>query len=49
MILWNLLKDGAEKADLADALAKEYGIELLQAEKDVEAFLAPLVKIGCVE
>lgn len=49
VLLWNLLKDGAEKADLAAALVKEYGIEMAQAERDVDAFLAPLVKIGCIE
>lgn len=49
VLLWNLLKDGAEKADLTAALVKEYGIEKAQAEQDVEVFLAPLMKIGCVE
>lgn len=49
VLLWNLLKDGAEKADLAAALAKEYDIDIAQATADVDAFLAPLLNIGCIE
>lgn len=49
VMLWELLKNGAEKADLAAALVQEYSIDPAQAEADVNAFLAPLEKIGCVE
>lgn len=49
VMLWNLLKDGAEKADLTAALQDEYGIDAAQAEHDVEAFLAPLLRVGCIE
>ena len=49
VLLWNLLKDGAEKADLVTALVEEYGISETQAAADVDAFLAPLEKIHCIE
>ena len=49
VLLWNLLKDGAEKADLVAALQNEYSIDAAQAEQGVEAFLAPLLKVGCIE
>ena len=40
---------GAEKADLVTALVEEYGISETQAAADVDAFLAPLEKIHCIE
>ena len=40
--LWNLMKEGAERRELADSLTKEYGIDAETAEKDVDAFLARL-------
>lgn len=48
-MLWNLLKEEADQETLVAALEKEYGISNEQAKADVEAFLAPLIKVGCVE
>ena len=48
-MLWKLLKAGAERADLTNALQEQYGISAEQAEKDVEAFLATLNQVGCIE
>ena len=46
--LWKQLEQGAGRDELADSLAKKYGISREQAEKDVDAFLKPLTDIGCV-
>ena len=48
MELWKQLEQGAGRDELADSLAKKYGISREQAEKDVDAFLKPLTDIGCV-
>lgn len=47
--LWNILKDGAEKEELIGKLQAKYGIDQQTAQKDVEAFLATLEKVGCIE
>ncbi len=47
--LWNLLKDGTEQEDLAGFLRQTYGISAEQAKQDVERFLEPLRRVGCVE
>lgn len=47
--LWNLMKEGAERQDLANCLAKEYGIDLATAEKDVDAFLVKLREKALIE
>lgn len=47
--LWNILKDGADKEELIGQLRAKYGIEQQIAEKDVEAFLATLENVGCIE
>lgn len=49
VVLWNLLKDGAEKSELVSALQKKYGISEQVAETDVEAFLQTLRSAGCIE
>ena len=48
-MLWNVLKDGAEKSDLVAALQSTYEISAELAEKDVDAFLATLNSVGCIE
>ena len=43
--LWKQLEQGAGRDELADSLAKKYGISREQAEKDVDAFLKPLTDL----
>ena len=47
--LWNMLKDDAEKEELIGKLQEKYGIDQATAQKDVEAFLMTLEKVGCIE
>lgn len=49
VVLWKKLEQGAERSELVDTLVNTYGISAAAAEADVEAFLQPLVKIGCIE
>lgn len=49
VLLWNRLLDGAGKEELADCLMQNYGIEEERAVRDVEAFLQPLIHVGCIE
>ena len=46
--LWRLLEQGAEKETLAKELAAAYDISVEQAASDIETFLAPLTKVGCI-
>ena len=48
-LMWELLKTGAEKEELVRALVKEYDITAEQAAPDVDAFVASLNDIGCLE
>ena len=48
-LLWQMLSDGATRAELATRLVDEYGIELERAETDVDAFLAELARRGLLE
>ena len=49
VLLWGLLRDGADEKSLAARLAEEYGISEEQAAGDVGVFLDSLKKIGCLE
>lgn len=49
VMLWNLLKNGAEESQLVQALQNEYGISQDQAQQDVRAFLKTLRNVGCIE
>ena len=49
VLLWNLLAKGTEKNELVSALQQTYRISCDQAEQDVDAFLATLNRVGCVE
>ena len=48
-MMWEKLKAGAEKEDLIQALVEKYEISAEQAAADVDAFVASLQDIGCVE
>ena len=39
MLLWELIKNGAEKDELVSALMKEYGIDSKTAAEDINEFI----------
>lgn len=47
--LWNLLEQGAEKAELVEKMTQEFEVEAAAAEKDVEAFLRQLKDKALIE
>lgn len=48
-LLWKKLSEGADRATLVSALEETYTVSTVQAEADVEAFLAPLFAAGFLE
>lgn len=48
-LLWRTLERGADQETLVQALTEEYIVDPAVAQKDVEAFLEKLSKIGCLE
>lgn len=49
VLLWNALKQCADREALADALLSEYNVDRDQALTDVDEFLAKLNQAGCLE
>ena len=49
VLLWDLLRTGADEKSLAAKLKEEYGISEDQAARDAGAFLDSLKKAGCLE
>ena len=47
--LWEILANGAEKAELVDALLSEYDVERERAEMSVDAFVARLKELDFLE
>lgn len=47
--LWRQLEQGATRETLADALTAEYDVSREEALADIDAFLASLAPVGCVE
>ena len=47
--LWQKLLDGATKESLCDALCTEYDIDSATAMADIEAYIAKLLDIGCLD
>lgn len=47
--LWRLLEQGATREGLADALTGEYAVSREVALADVDAFVAALEPVGCIE
>lgn len=47
--LWGLLEKGADRDTLIDALPKEFEVDRVTAEKDVDAFLAQLREKALIE
>ncbi len=48
-LLWDAIKDEADKEQLAALLVRTYGIPEKTAEKDVNSFLETLRGAGCLE
>ena len=49
VLLWNLLEKGSTREDLATALTNEYEVSFEDALSDVDAYLARLNQVGCLE
>lgn len=49
MMLWKALEQGADSDALVRILTTEYDVSVVQAEKDVSAFLSTLRACGCFE
>lgn len=47
--LWQKLLDGATKESLCDALCTEYDIDSATAMADIDAYVAKLTEIGCLD
>ena len=47
--LWQNLEKGADVQGLTDALTAEYDVPAETAREDVEAFLAKLKQVGCID
>ena len=47
--LWRQLEQGSTRENLVDALTGEYNVSREEALADIDAFLASLNKVGCVE
>lgn len=47
--LWGQLEQGATRESLADALTGEYDVSRDEALADIDAFLASLESVGCIE
>lgn len=48
-MLWGVLETGCDKADLIEALTREYEVTEETAAADVESFLERLTQAGCLE
>ncbi|MBR4014266.1 MAG: PqqD family protein [Clostridia bacterium] len=47
--IWDMLSEGAEKAEIVDALLAEYDVDKETAERDVDAFVAQLEGANILE
>ena len=47
--IWDMLSEGAEKAEIVDALLAEYDVDKETAERDVDAFVAQLEGVNILE
>ena len=48
-LLWDLISDGAEKAELVSALMNEYEIDRKTASEDTDKFIKKLLDFDIVE
>ena len=49
VFMWNILKNGATKNDLVNAVISEYDIDKETASADIDAFLAKLASVDVFE
>jgi len=49
VLLWNALEKGCDMEGLVEALVSEYEIDRETAKNDAVAFVAKLMKFGCIE
>ena len=49
VFLWHLLEKGSTREDLATALTNEYEVSFEDVLTDVDAYLARLKQVGCLE
>lgn len=49
VLLWKALESGSDLDGLVDVLTSEYDVDTATARGDIEAFLARLEEIGCLE
>ncbi len=47
--LWGMLEKGSERREMIDSLVKEYDVDALTAEKDVDTFLEQLREKALIE
>ena len=47
--LWRRMEQGTTREALADALTGEYDVSREEALADVDAFIAALMPVGCIE
>mgnify|MGYP001026822312 FL=1 len=48
-VIWNGIEKGLDEAEIAEQLAASYDVEVSQALKDVESFIARMRDAGLVE
>ena len=48
-VIWNGIEKGLDEAEIAEQLAASYDVEVGQAFKDVESFIARMRDAGLVE
>lgn len=48
-VIWNGIEKGLDEAEIAEQLAANYNVEVGQALKDVESFIARMRDAGLVE
>lgn len=48
-VIWNGIEKGLDEAEIAEQLATSYDVEVGQALKDVESFIARMRDAGLVE
>lgn len=48
VLLWRELEKGSDRDALCDLLLEKYDVSRDEALSDVDAFLASLLKIGCI-
>lgn len=48
-VIWNGIEKGLDEAEIAEQLAASYDVEVGQALKDVESFIARMRDAGLVE